>query len=843
MNRAFKILLIAYILLASLYSVVTPIFEASDELWHYPMVKYLADHALALPVQDPNVATAWRQEGSQPPLYYMLGAILTFRIDTSDLDKVRKLNPHADIGIVVPDGNYNMVVHDPAVESFPWRGTVLAVHLVRFLSVALGAVTVTMTYLLTCELFPVVPSSPGPFPLRGKGRNTPLPEGEGLGVRVHWLALAAAAFVAFNPMFLFISGSVNNDNLSNVLASVLLVLIARMLKRTDTPSVRELIVIGVTAGAGMLAKFNIGFLLPLIALSLAILAYRLRSWRVFIMGSAITGLLTIGIASWWYIRNMQLYGDPTGLNMFIRIVGPRNIPANWAQLWSERHTFLMSYWGFFGGVNVPLPDVVYTIFNGIAALAAVGVIVGVARGIANPHPKPLPHKEGGASAPGIPLPSLWGKGQGMGGNWPILLGRLFTAIWIVVLFAGLIRWTTATWASQGRLIFTAIAPLSMWMAWGLWQLGRPVPLVRWRLAGIGVWGFVVVAAIAPVDLSHKYFNLYALNSGLYSDFIATPPHYFGPADAVFCETAADAKDIEQRPCLHLMSSIISLTIPSIHVGEYFSFSPIFTILQQPFTQDWSAFIHLENKDGVIVAQRDVYLGQGQFATSLLSVAEQHKRSYVFLEWRNRFAVLIPDYAYAPQTLRVYLGFYNVKTGQRMKLYGSEYDDTASNRALLGAIQILPRESSLNIPNPMSVNFGDEAELVGYDVSRLVMYPNSPVKVTFYWRAKHPITTDYRVFTQILEPNTTHVFGADDSMPVQWTRPTHTWQPGEIIKDEHIFTVNKDAPPGTWQIAVGMYELMPDQQFRRLRIITPDGGEANDILYLTRVKINLPPDDF
>src|SRR5207302_1688698 len=157
-----------------------------------------------------------------------------------------------------------------------------------------GAVTVAMTYLLTCELFP----------------------------DKRWLALAAAAFTAFNPMFLFISGSVNNDNLSNALASVLLVMIVRLLKRSTAPSYRTLIAIGVIAGAGMLAKFNIGFLLPLIALALALLSYRLRDWRPLVIGGAITGGLTVVIAAWWYIRNAQLYGDVTGLNMFISIVGP-----------------------------------------------------------------------------------------------------------------------------------------------------------------------------------------------------------------------------------------------------------------------------------------------------------------------------------------------------------------------------------------------------------------------------------------------------------------------------------------------------------------------------------------
>jgi hypothetical protein len=51
------VILILYLLLALTYSVVTPFFEVSDELWHYPMVKYIADH-WALPVQNPEATAA-----------------------------------------------------------------------------------------------------------------------------------------------------------------------------------------------------------------------------------------------------------------------------------------------------------------------------------------------------------------------------------------------------------------------------------------------------------------------------------------------------------------------------------------------------------------------------------------------------------------------------------------------------------------------------------------------------------------------------------------------------------------------------------------------------------------
>src|SRR5690606_15829675 len=297
-------ILVGFLALATVYSLVTPLFEASDELWHYPMVQTIAENGFRLPVQDPSQPTLWRQEGSQPPLYYYLGALATFWIDTSDLLELRKLNPHADIGVVVPDGNANMVMHSPEREGFPWSGAVLAMRIVRFLSVLMGLGTVYLTYRLGAEVFPTRPA----------------------------IALGAAAFTAFNPMFLFISGVINNDNLSTLLASLLLALGVRLVcwgwgprrlfvvllgmawgavRWRGEPPLRFYVLLGMAAGAGMLAKFQIGFMLPLIALALAIVARRERSWRPLIVGGAISGGLTNAIAGWWYWRNYQLYGDAT----------------------------------------------------------------------------------------------------------------------------------------------------------------------------------------------------------------------------------------------------------------------------------------------------------------------------------------------------------------------------------------------------------------------------------------------------------------------------------------------------------------------------------------------------
>jgi len=136
------IILVGYMVLAVIYSVVTPIFEPPDEVFHFPLIDHIADTG-RLPVQDPAIETLWHQEGSQPPLYYVLSASLVKLIDRSDLEARQERNPHARIGVGLATDNQVIVLHDWEAESFPWQKTTLAVHIIRFFSILLGAGTIT----------------------------------------------------------------------------------------------------------------------------------------------------------------------------------------------------------------------------------------------------------------------------------------------------------------------------------------------------------------------------------------------------------------------------------------------------------------------------------------------------------------------------------------------------------------------------------------------------------------------------------------------------------------------------------------------------------------------------
>ncbi|MBN1680437.1 MAG: glycosyltransferase family 39 protein [Anaerolineae bacterium] len=764
-HAGLALILAGFVVLALIYSAVTPVFEASDELWHYPMVKYMADHNLGLPVQDPAHIGPWRQEGGQPPLYYMLGAIATGWIDTSDMDTVRRLNQHADIGMVVPDGNANMILHDADAEQFPWRGTTLAVHIVRFLSIVMGAGTVYLTYRLGRELFPAAPV----------------------------VALGAAAITAFNPMFLFISGVINNDNLSTLLATALLVLIVRLLNypaQSATP--RFYVVLGLAAGAGLLAKFQVGFLLPLIALALLITSIRLRDWRPVIVGGLISGGLTILIAGWWYWRNYDLYGDATGINVFLDIVGRRGITPDFDQLWSERWGFAQSYWGFFGGLNVPMHDTVYKVFNILAAVCVSGLVIGPVFAAARSQRKYSPREHAPAAANPAPRP---------------VLARLLIVIWPVIVFFSLISWTRQTWASQGRLMFSAIAPLSIWMIVGLVAWARGSRRAAWGLAGIVTACFVIVAILVPFVTIRP---AYSINSVDWWD--GDTVEQDGYRAVCFAEPGDSGDDA-------LCAAYQPLS-GSVRPGHYARFSPTFTATDA-ITRNWNIFVHLVNEYGVIEAQRDVYPGGGLIATAELEDGKA---------WKNPLAIRVPEGLYTPQTFDVYMGLYDSATNERMISTGSGAD-TGLNRVLLG--QITLEAPPGDVPNPLNVDFEGKLTLLGYEVSERSLAPGDELAITLYWEAQHRLNTDYVVSIQVIDPDPAKLTKAAqvDASP---TPPTTAWTPGEQVAVTWTLPVLPDVAPGRYRVMVRVYPSGRADQL--LRINVEHGGETGDIAWLNWMQV-------
>ena len=778
-------LLAIFIVLSSLYSVVVPPFEASDELWHYPMVEYIADH-WALPVQDPENVGPWRQEGSQPPLYYFIGAVATFWIDTSDMDVVRHLNPHADNGVVTIDGNVNLITHHPEAESFPWRGTTLAVHLIRFVSILMGATTVYLTYRLALEL---MPNRPG-------------------------LALGAAAINAFTPMFLFISAAVNNDNLVVPLCSVALLLIVRIIQRELAAPDREtrilhhtsrFICLGVVVGLALLAKESAGGLVFLTALTVAYVAWSKRSWRTFLIGGVATGGPTLLIAGWWYLRNWQLYGDPSGQNVFIEILGQRDVPADLAQLWRERVSFVRSYWGNFGGLNVPMAEWVYVIFDALLVLAALGLILAVAMRLWS-----LLRTRSGRQGR---LVSDSAGVIGLRAPWLIVL------LWPISVVVLWITWAATTWSSQGRLVFSAISVWSLLLAlgWYTWTLPLKDRVNAVLANSLRMSAFLCVP-------------LFMFVVSLIAPWAWIRPAYARPPALSDAQVAAISQRVD-AVFFHPAGGQLKLLGYEAPAGSAYPGQPVPLTLYwetvEPFAQDYSVFVHLVDEHDLITAQRDAFPGMGALSTRWLEPGQR---------WAERRVLALPDTAFSPNRTVFEVGVYDYATQQRLAMVDAG-GQIAGDNVRFGQVEVLAREGvggeGERWPNPMSIDFEGEIELVGYDLARRALRPGETTTLTLYWRGQRPIKVNYSISTQFVDEHGVKA-AQQDAWPFDGAMPTVLWEPGALIEEPRELAIFDGASPGVYDVYIAVY---PSGDPGARLAVTPTGGRLQtDHVVLTTVRV-------
>ncbi|MCO5193948.1 MAG: glycosyltransferase family 39 protein [Anaerolineae bacterium] len=763
-KRLIALLVAVYVLLGVVYAFKTPLFEAGDELWHYPMVRHLADgNPLPVQVFDPAQAGPWKQQASQPPLYYYLAAGLTFWIDTSDMEEVRWLNPHVDNGIITTDGNINLVVHDPDVSQ--WRSTALAVRIGRLFSVALGAGTVLLTWGIGRKSVPKRPD----------------------------IALGAAGMVAFLPMFLFVSGAVNNDNLIMMLAALALFLMVRMVQKTQDigATVSQVVLLGVVIGAAALSKLSgIGLAaLGLGSIFMAQWSVRRRERAVWpAIGRTILDtiwrflILLIPVAlivGWWYVRNMQLYGDWRGWSAFFAVLGQRAHPATLAQLWDERFGFMMSYWGLFGGVNVPMSGWIYRVLNGLLVVGLLGFAVFVVREMVRFY------REWRTDHSGLSIGAVAG---GMLDFVERYFGLVACLLWTGAVVYGIIDWATTTWSSQGRLVFSALSAEMILLATGLAGLFS-YRSGRWIMGA--VVGFLfVVAALAP--------------------FVWIAPAY--SAENV-------TQSAEYMPVNYTFGDVMELT--GYHVstmdaqpGDAVDVTLEWQVLQE-MDRDWSVFVHFTDPvTETPAAQRDMFPGQGLLATRLLEPGNTLV---------NRYHVVIPPTATSPATLALSVGLYDYATGERLQT------ETGADTVVLDAIQLLSRSGE--VPNPTNVNLGDELEIVGYEIDERRVAVGGEVVLTVYIRPIDALDRDYTIFAQLIDPGDNTRWAAFD-LP----QATTQWSSDTVQTVTLPLHVDPAAPAGVFPLIVGAY-TSADGIFENLPIVV-DKRITNDNFYqLTQVRID------
>lgn len=395
-----------FLLAGLVYLYAAPNFEASDSAQHIGVIKWIAERG-ELPVQSPDHAQLFGQEASQPPLYYVLMAAIWNAFDTSDFNVRYLPSPFTAIGLPARWGNRNLLIYK---QVYPpdLSGSSLALYAIRFLSLCMGAATVAAVY---------------------QAARTALPGR-------HGVALLAASLAAFNPQFLFISASVSNDALVNLLAALLAWRMLVML-RDGFESRRSLLLALLIALAALtkLSGLTVAAVVGLAALWT--LAGR-RDIRGFALLAGATLALTLLIAGPWYLRNLSIYGELFGTATMLDNFGRREI-SPWRLLTEEFQGLRVSYWAVFGAFNILAHKAYYHVMDLLCLVGAAGLLVFLAR---------------------------------FRRDRALLVSIGFLALLLLLGAIMLFWWSLQTWASTGRLLFAFVTSISLLLALGLsaWRI-------------------------------------------------------------------------------------------------------------------------------------------------------------------------------------------------------------------------------------------------------------------------------------------------------------------------------------------------------------------------------------
>lgn len=330
-------ILVVYALLASLYAIHTPAWQAPDEPAHYNYVRHIVEERALPELKQGDYPAAYleeikaarfpkdmsiapiRYESHQPPLYYLLAA------------------PVYALGRAL--------------------GMTTPLLPLRLFSVLLGMATLAAGY---AALRVALPERP-------------------------WLAWGAVAFAATLPMHAAMTGVVNND----ALVGLLLALVAwqLLLAEREGWSNRRALWLGLLLGLALLTKLQAYVAAPLIALAWALHAGRARAegrgWGEPIRHAFIVAGVALALVLPWLARNVAVYGlgDPLAMARHAQVAGGQ---LTTQQLLGEigtmafmrrmAQTTFQSFWGQFGWMGVPLPPRVYQGLALLSALAMLGVV-------------------------------------------------------------------------------------------------------------------------------------------------------------------------------------------------------------------------------------------------------------------------------------------------------------------------------------------------------------------------------------------------------------------------------------------------------------------------------------
>ena len=580
------------------------------------------------------------------------------------------------------------------------------------------------------------------------------------------VAFLAAALVAFNPMVLFISASVNNDNLLMLLATLTLLLLARDVEsEARGMRWRATVVLGIVLGAAALTKVSGLVLLPIAALALTLEALRTRDWRTWLGRGLVLIALTLAISGWWYARNLLLYGEPTGMTRMVAIAGARPAGFGLADLRGEWKSFWYSFWGLFGAFNILAGPWFYALAGALSLIGIAGLLLAAGRLVAKRA-----------------LPRRWRT-------------HLLLATFLALTALGLLRWTLMTPASQGRLMFSGIAAIALYLAVGL-LAWFPLAWHIWLSRGLAA-ALALVAVVVPL-------------TALLPAYRPAPPIVALPADAIALDAQCGDGIVLAG---YRLAGDTTLAGQPLDVTLYWQAT-------QPQTADLDLSLNAYGYQGENVAKLDTWPGGGLRPTTLWQPGALYA---------DRSLIATDPAGATPTTLKLGISWDTDLLDPANSSPVACYVDGQPTGALFldGGALVGPLPAAAAAPANARLQHG--IELLGSAVENRA----GQLQVTLDWTATESVPGDYTVFVHLFDAAGNKI-AQGDAPPRAGYWPTGRWRPGEPVSSTHTLPLPPDLPADQYTLGAGMYDPATGE---RLFAYDAAGNELRDwMIVLTPIEL-------
>jgi len=452
-----------------IYSAIIPPWQAPDEFRHFEYIKLLNQERRLLTAQDTSLPLQKEIIASMIEHDYWKFGRFMFPFDPQNPPKSFK-------EIIWPADPY-WLFHPPLYYLlgasslvFVNQGDVdLQLYVVRLISVILGTLVVFVAFLTAKQLFP----------------------------EDNFLIIGIPAFIVFLPMHTFITGAVNNDNLAELLVSLFILVLAKILK--DGLSSSRIASAGFLIVLGLLAKRTAILTIPIL-MATALLyfwegglhfSFNLSRTRVgFMVGIVVIGVIT-GLLYWetWQGLWASFF---SALRPYLILIPGADFsglftPEGISLLILYARVLFESFWAYFGWMKVYLDPIWYQLIALVSVVAIGGVGTFLIRTVTKPTTL-----------------ALWQK------KYLLLFFLCVIFAIAIAMFYGVRVW--AHFQSfrpmerpkpQGRYLFPAIIPIATLFMLGLREL---VPIRYHKLwLPICVGGFILLDSVSLIRYIIPFF--------------------------------------------------------------------------------------------------------------------------------------------------------------------------------------------------------------------------------------------------------------------------------------------------------------------------------------------------